>query len=215
MSPRWVIIHESFEALRQRKDVIMPKLTCNVQAALGKIGCLGCLILCLSGILRGQATLPEGDGKELVAVACTQCHSLSPIMMLRDGREGWTEMVEEMVLRGAQLLPEEADIVIRYLARNFGPGLSPMQTGTLPPDTALGSESVPESGDAVSLPPGEGKDLVESRCRVCHDLGRVITARRSRAEWEQITKNMMGRGPTATPEQIQTMVLYLTTQFGK
>ena len=112
-------------------------------------------------------------------------------------------------------MPEEADIVIRYLARNFGPGSNPMQTGTLPPDTALGSGSVPEAGDAVSLPSGDGKDLVESRCRVCHDLGRVVTARRSRAEWERITKNMMGRGPTATPEQIQTMVFYLTAQFGK
>ena len=179
------------------------------------IGLAG-LLLCLSGFLRAQSdpnALPEGDGKELVAVACTQCHSLSPIRMLRDGREGWKEMVHEMVLRGAQLGPEEADTVIRYLARNFGPGLSPMQTGTLPPETALGSGA--ESGDTVSLPPGEGKDMVEARCQLCHDLGRVVTARRSRAEWEQITKNMVGRGPTATPEQIQTMVSYLSAQFGK
>ncbi len=181
------------------------------------IGLAG-LLLCLSGFLHAQSdpnALPEGDGKELVAVACTQCHGLAPIQMLRDGREGWKEMVHEMVLRGAQLGPEEADTVIRYLARNFGPGMSPMKTGTLPPETALGSGSGAASGDTVSLPPGDGKDMVEARCRICHDLGRVVTARRSRAEWEQITKNMMGRGPTATPEQIQTMVSYLTAQFGK
>ncbi|MCZ6751553.1 MAG: hypothetical protein O7E51_06970 [Acidobacteria bacterium] len=176
------------------------------------------LLLCLGGFLHAQSdpnALPEGDGKELVAAACTQCHSLSPIRMLRDGREGWKEMVHEMVLRGAQLGPEEADTVIRYLARNFGPGMSPMQTGPLPPETALGGGSGAETGDTVSLPPGDGKDMVEARCRICHDLGRVVTARRTRAEWEQITKNMMGRGPTATPEQIQTMVSYLTAQFGK
>lgn len=181
------------------------------------IGLAG-LLLCLSSFLHAQSdpdALPEGDGKALVAVACTQCHGLAPIQMLRDGREGWKEMVHEMVLRGAQLGPDEADTVIQYLARNFGPGMSPMQTGPLPPETALGGGSGAESGDTVSLPPGDGKDMVEARCRICHDLGRVVTARRTRAEWEQITKNMMGRGPTATPEQIQTMVSYLTAQFGK
>lgn len=197
----------------------MPKMPHRARTYFPGMSLLAGLLFCVNGLLHGQVTgstdLPEGEGKELVAVACTQCHTLQPVLMLRDGLEGWKNMVQEMVLRGAQLLPEEADTVAQYLSKNFGPGRSPMQTGVLPPQTALARGSGAESNQAVSLPPGAGKDLVQARCLICHDLGRVITVRRSRAEWERITENMIQRGPQATPEQIQTIISYLTAQFGK
>lgn len=160
------------------------------------------LLLCAGGQLHGQAAapsaLPPGDGKDLVAVACTQCHVLRPILILRDGSAGWKRAVQEMILRGAQLQPQEADTVIQYLAKNFGPGSSPMQ-----------------SGITVSLPAGAGKELVESRCTLCHDLGRVATSKRSKVEWEGTVKDMVERGPAASPEQMQSIISYLTAQFGK
>jgi len=168
-----------------------------------------------SELLQGQAPapLPPGDGRDLVATACTQCHALRPIQMKRDGLGGWRETVQEMVIRGAQLLPEEAETVIRYLAGNFGPGINPMQTGDLPPGAAVS----PSSGAAkdISLPEGPGKEVVQARCTICHDLGRVVTARRTRDEWERLTRNMIARGPEASPEQVQAMISYLTAQFGK
>ncbi|MGH9786807.1 MAG: hypothetical protein ACRD88_21775, partial [Terriglobia bacterium] len=108
----------------------------------------GWLILTLKpGLLFGQAAppLPPGDGRDLVAAVCTQCHALRPIVMKRDGVGGWRDTVQEMVIRGAQLLPEEAETVVRYLAANFGPGLNPMQTGTLPPGSAASSPGAPAS----------------------------------------------------------------------
>lgn len=155
--------------------------------------------------------LPSGEGRELVATVCTQCHALTPIVQMRDGVAGWKNMVEEMVLRGAQLSAGEADTVARYLAQHFGPGTKPFTTGTVPPRSALSSEPV----KVIVLPGGAGKELVEARCGICHDLGRVVTARRSREEWEQITKNMLERGPTASPEQTRAIVSYLSSQFGK
>ena len=176
----------------------------------------GLLILILTpGFLFGQAApqLPPGDGRDLVATACTQCHALRPIVLKRDGVGGWRATVEEMVIRGAQLLPEEAETVVRYLAANFGPGLNPMQTGTLPPGSAVSSPGAPASG--VSLPAGPGKEAVEARCALCHDLGRVVGSRRTREEWERITRNMIERGPQAPPDQVQAIVSYLAAQFGK
>ena len=167
------------------------------------------------GFLFGQAAtpLPSGDGRDLVATACTQCHALRPIATKRDGVGGWRATVEEMVIRGAQLFPEEAETVIRYLAANFGPGLNPMQTGVLPPGSAVSSPGAPAS--SVSLPAGSGKEAVEARCAICHDLGRVVGSRRTREEWERITRNMIERGPQAPPDQVQTIISYLTAQFGK
>ena len=86
---------------------------------------LGAIVMVSIATLRAQqpppSPLPDGEGKEIVAVACTQCHGLTPILQMRDGAAGWKEYVEEMVLRGAQLSPAEAETVTGYLARNFGP----------------------------------------------------------------------------------------------
>ena len=167
------------------------------------------LLLCLGGALYGQqegpAALPEGEGKELVAAVCTQCHGLRSTLLLRNGLDGWKDEVERMVTNGAQLSPEETDTVVRYLFAYFGPGVNRIQTGPFPTQVTQGS----------SLPAGAGKDLVESQCAICHDLGWVVNARKSRTDWEVVTENMMERGVPATPDQIQTMVAYLTSRFGK
>lgn len=145
--------------------------------------------------------LPAGNGKDLVAVACTQCHGLKLIMSLRDGPVGWRHFVNDMILRGAQLNPQEADTVAQYLAQNFGPGTSPMQSG-------LKSEP---------LPPGDGEKLVESHCALCHDLGRITTIARSKEEWNNTVGNMMARAGTnvATQDEILAMASYLAAHFGR
>jgi mono/diheme cytochrome c family protein len=171
------------------------------------IGFLFCFLLCFSGLLHGQEgrgpALPDGDGKQLVATVCSQCHGLRQTQILRDGQNGWDEVVHRMVLYGAQLTPAEAATVTHYLAVQLGPGTDPMRSGTLPG----GSKE-------ISLPAGTGKDLVQTRCVLCHDLGRVVGSTRSKADWEAITNNMVERGLKASPADIQTMVAYLSAQFG-
>jgi cytochrome c5 len=145
--------------------------------------------------------LPAGNGKDLVAVACTQCHGLKLVMALRDGPAGWKRFVDDMILRGAQLTPQEADTVAQYLSKSFGPGTSPMQSG-------LKSEP---------LPAGDGEKLVESHCALCHDLGRITTVARSKDEWNNTVSNMMTRAGTnvASQDEVLTMASYLVAHFGK
>jgi mono/diheme cytochrome c family protein len=146
--------------------------------------------------VNAQGQLPQGEGRDLVAVACTQCHALAPILAGREGPAGWKRHVHNMVLRGAQLTPSEADTVIGYLAANFGPGNAP------PPKVA------------VTLPAGAGKELVEARCAACHDLERVAIVKRPRQHWPAIVANMVARGAAATPEEAHTIAAYLAAQFG-
>lgn len=184
-----------------------------------KAGWLACGVFCLSGLVYGQEggqpgggafTLPEGEGKELLAEACGTCHGVNSIRNLRNGEKGWRDVVEWMVLNGAVLTSEEADTIVRYLATHFGPGRNPIRTGPLPPETALGA-GVKE----ISLPEGPGKEVVQARCTICHDLGWIVHTKRSREDWERVVKNMIERGPDAPPQQIQTLLTYLTTHFGK
>jgi len=140
--------------------------------------------------------LPPGDGRDIVAVACSQCHYLGTIAKIRDGAAGWRVYVNNMVLRGAQLTAPEIDKVVDYLSLNLGPGAN------LPP------------AKPVALPDGHGKDLVETRCGLCHDLERVATIKRRKQDWPVIVANMVTWGPTATPEEAQTMTDYLAANFG-
>jgi cytochrome c5 len=156
------------------------------------------LLLASPRLCAAQAAdpLPPGDGHDLVAVACSQCHFLSTIAKIRDGASGWRLYVDNMVLRGAQLTPAEVDTVVNYLALNLGPGIN------LP---------VPKP---VALPAGDGKQLVETRCGLCHDLERVVAVKRRKADWSVIVANMVEQGAPVTADETRAISDYLTTNFG-
>jgi cytochrome c5 len=155
--------------------------------------------LCLTAGTPAHAqtagALPQGDGRDLVAVACSQCHTLSVIMAGHDGPVGWKKHVYNMVLRGAQLTPREADTVIAYLITHFGPG-------------------APAAG-GIALPNGAGKELVETRCAVCHNLERVTIVKRQKRDWDIIVANMYERWGMSAPEEVQAIATYLNAQFGR
>lgn len=172
-----------------------------------RVSGLATLLLCVHAPLFAQAppnNLPPGDGRTLLAAACAQCHGLKTITSIRDGSAGWKNYVQEMILRGAQLTPVETDTLVQYLTKNFGPG-SP----------AAQDVRAQEKAVMVSLPSGPGKELIESRCTACHDLGRIATAKRTKDDWELIVNNMVTRGATATPDEVRTILSYLVTQFGR
>jgi len=140
--------------------------------------------------------LPPGEGREIVAVACSQCHYLGTIAKIRDGAVGWRTYVSNMVLRGAQLTPAEVDKVVAYLSSNLGPGIN------LPPQRP------------VTLPEGAGKQLVETRCALCHDLERVAEVKRKKDNWAPIVANMVAWGAPASADEAKTITDYLAANFG-
>src|SRR5579862_6072809 len=142
------------------------------------------------GFAQNANPLPAGDGRDIVAVAFSQCHYLGTIAKIRNGAPGWRMYVNNMVLRGAQLTPAEIDKVVDYLSLNLGPGAN------LPP------------AKPVTLPDGSGKNLVETRCALCHDLERVAVGKRQKASWPVIVSNMVAWGATATPDEAKTMTDY-------
>lgn len=162
----------------------------------------------------GPGDLPAGQGRDLVLGACTQCHGVKHIFLYRVGQSGWKTTVENMVLRGAQLLPPEAETAIDYLVANFGPGSQPTPAAS-PSAGAVATPSSSPATPVVSLPPGPGKELVEARCALCHDLSRVTSDKRQPQEWESVVKTMVELGMEAPADEIRAIVSYLGAQFGK
>ena len=94
------------------------------------LGCLGPMLL--TGLARAHeaapptadsaSALPEGEGRELVARACSQCHSLEVVVGVRLTHRQWEAKIDQMLAKGAKLSDEEIDLAAEYLAHNFGSG---------------------------------------------------------------------------------------------
>ena len=63
--------------------------------------------------------LPAGDGKEETRQLCSSCHNLQKTVLSRKTPQEWERSVYDMIARGAQIFPDEAEKIIKYLAQNF------------------------------------------------------------------------------------------------
>jgi hypothetical protein len=59
--------------------------------------------------------LPEGQGKKLLEARCANCHSLKPVVSLKQSQSVWKELVVRMVGYGAQLDGKEVDVATGHL----------------------------------------------------------------------------------------------------
>ena len=86
---------------------------------------LGLLCLAPRAWSQGQAQnqsppqLPDGDGKEVVQVACGVCHSINQVTNSGHSREDWSTVLHQMVNVGAPIPPDKFDTVLEYLVKNF------------------------------------------------------------------------------------------------
>ena len=70
-----------------------------------------------------KSLLPEGDGKDMTAQLCgTMCHNLQKTVVSKKTPKEWEKTVYDMVARGAQIFPDEAEEIIKYLSKSFPAG---------------------------------------------------------------------------------------------
>ena len=68
------------------------------------------------------APLPDGPAKGLADGACLNCHSGDVLRQQRMTEKQWKANVTKMVGWGAGVPEDRREELIRYLAKNFGPG---------------------------------------------------------------------------------------------
>lgn len=69
-----------------------------------------------------KTLMPEGEGKDVTMQLCGTCHNLQKTVVSRKSPQEWERTVYDMVARGAQIFPDEAEQIIKYLAKSFPPG---------------------------------------------------------------------------------------------
>jgi competence protein ComEA len=70
------------------------------------------------------------------------------------------------------------------------------------------------STNSPALPPGDGKPIVERMCSSCHALKVVTSKRASPEQWAQLVDQMVSRGAEGTDDEVETVVEYLSKNFG-
>ena len=65
--------------------------------------------------------LPDGEGKQIATEDCQACHKLTNITKAHKSLDDWKDTVQTMIDRGANVPPEKVDVLVQYLAKNFGP----------------------------------------------------------------------------------------------
>src|SRR5437899_7389017 len=94
-----------------------------------------------------EAQLPEGNGKEIVQVACAVCHSIKQVTNAGHIREDWDTVLHQMVNVGAPVPPDKFNTVLDYLAKNFpAKPLPPGVTVPGPADVSIKEWMVPTPG---------------------------------------------------------------------
>jgi hypothetical protein len=63
--------------------------------------------------------LPPGPGLELIQRSCVGCHDIYMITTKRKTPDQWATTVGLMADRGAEITPDEMQIIEEYLSQNF------------------------------------------------------------------------------------------------
>ncbi len=98
--------------------------------------------------------LPDGKGKDLVEDRCSSCHGLDLLLAEHDSKAQWSQIVNEMVSRGATGSAEELATIVDYLATNFGPEVAKINVNTA---------AVEEMQTSLKLTPQEAGAIVQYR----------------------------------------------------
>jgi virginiamycin B lyase len=65
----------------------------------------------------------------------------------------------------------------------------------------------------TALPDGSGKEIVESACPGCHEIGRVLRAGYSAEDWRTVLHMMKNAGAQISDSQLEVLTAYLAEHF--
>jgi quinohemoprotein amine dehydrogenase len=137
---------------------------------------------------------------ETVRKACGGCHKtddkfrMTRISNRRTTPEGWQETIRRMAtLNNVQLDPATAREVLKYLANNLG----------LAPEEAQPAAFEVEK-QMIEYKYAADKDT-EQICSKCHSMGRVISQRRTKGDWELLIAMHRGYYPLSDFQAFRRM----------
>ena len=139
-------------------------------------------------VAKPEEGIPVTD--QTVLKACGTCHrpddksQMSRISFQRNTPEGWQNTIQRMAaLNGLNIDPATARHVVKYLSNNLGLAPEEAKPALWEVEKRWVDFKYTANADA------------ESTCNKCHSLGRVISQRRTRGEWDLLVAMHRGWYP--------------------
>lgn len=82
------------------------------------VSLIGLALLFLIAACTQTAETPEStpaDAQALIEDRCSECHTADRVFNASYDREGWVDIFDEMIEKGADVSPEEKEIMIDWL----------------------------------------------------------------------------------------------------
>lgn len=83
---------------------------------------LGAVMAAAAGAQDTASTFPPGEGQAAVQTACAACHPPAIIASKHYDADKWAEVVDQMIGKGAKVSDADYDVIVAYLAKNYGVG---------------------------------------------------------------------------------------------
>ena len=129
---------------------------------------------------------------QLVVDRCSSCHKkdekgrLTRISWERTTPEGWQQVIKRMIrLNALTLTPDEARQIVKYLSNNHGLAPEEARPAFYEAEKRVIDEKIPD-------------ESLRATCILCHSLGRVLSQRRSKEEWELLGNMHIGLFPVVS-----------------
>jgi hypothetical protein len=85
-------------------------------------GPIAALLITMAAFGSGEGEMSRHEqARSLFLDACTACHTLERVREQRLGKEEWRRLIAGMLSEGVPLTDDETDVLVEYLAENFGP----------------------------------------------------------------------------------------------
>ncbi len=168
-----------------------------------------CTVVVVAGGLRAEVDKGISVDHALTIEKCGGCHKtddnkmMGRVSYMRTTPEVWQEITKRMMrLNGVVATPEQVRDIVRSLSNNNG--LAPEEMK--PAFWEAEHRQIGHQFDAVPSP------ALQHTCNYCHTIGRVLTQRRTREDYEKLAGMHIGlfpgaenvfkpRRPPADPEQ--------------
>ena len=113
---------------------------------------------------QSAQNLPAGKGRAEFARVCGKCHGVEIVIKKTNTADGWTDVVDDMVSRGAQGTEDDLDLVVKYLAAQFGPKVKVNQANAKELSTVL--ELSAADAAPISDLEGEPENISDLRSQI-------------------------------------------------
>ena len=136
----------------------------------------------------------------IVLRKCANCHKpdsaghLGRLSWMRKTPEGWEASIRRMAsLVKVRLEPAEARAIVKYLANTQGLAPEELKPGRF--EVERRTDDYRYAADATT----------DRTCHACHSMGRVITQRRAKTEWELLIATHRGYYPNSDFQAFRRM----------